>query len=107
MKFSLRSASFLLFTSDFCALASAFVLAYGLRGAMGGFLPPLLYLGLFPGIVLILLLYAVFGLYQGLSRLPHEELKWLSIGSSIGFLFLIFFFFSDSRAAPTQGLSFF
>lgn len=99
MKFSFRSAPSLLLISDFCALASAFVLAYGLRGAAGGSLSPLLYIGLFPGIVLILLLYAAFGLYQGLSRLPHEELKWLSVGSSIGFLFLSFFFFLGQQGS--------
>ena len=89
----LRSTCTALIASDLCALLLSFLLAYLIRALAGGELVKLHYFGLLPGFPLFLLLYAATGLYPGVLRPPHDELKRLSIASSTGFLFLGFFFF--------------
>lgn len=89
----LRSTCTAFLLSDFCALLASLVLAYCARLLTGGYLPIKAYLVLVPAVPAFLLLYAVLGLYPGILRPPSEELKRLSLGSSIGFLFLSFVLF--------------
>ena len=83
-----RSTCTALLLSDICALFTAFILACTLREATGGNLSFFQYLGLLPGLLLFPLLYTVLGLYPGIMVPPSEELKRLSLGSTLGFLFL-------------------
>lgn len=77
-----------LMASDLCALLLSFVMAYLARLVTGGSLVPENYLGLLPSLVLFLVLYTAFGLYPGVPCPPHEELKRLTIATSMVFLFL-------------------
>lgn len=88
--FRIRSTMTALMASDLCALLLSFVLAYLARLVTGGALVLENYLGLAPSLFLFLFLYASFGLYPGVMRAPHEELKSLTIATSMGFLFLSF-----------------
>lgn len=89
----LRTTCTALLFSDFCALFVSLAIAYCFRVLTGGYLPVEAYLILAPAVPVFLLLYAVLGLYPGILRPPSEELKRLSLGSSIGFLFLSFVLF--------------
>ncbi|MDR1945564.1 MAG: undecaprenyl-phosphate galactose phosphotransferase WbaP [Desulfovibrio sp.] len=89
----LRSTLNALLFSDLCAVFAGPVLACGLRELSGGDLPPDLYLNIAPALLLFIPLYAALGLYPGIMRAPSEELKRLSLGTSIGFLFLGFLLF--------------
>ncbi|MDR2124054.1 MAG: undecaprenyl-phosphate galactose phosphotransferase WbaP [Desulfovibrio sp.] len=89
----LRSTRNALLLSDLCAVFAGPVAACALRGASGGDLPPELYLNSTPVLLLFIPLYATLGLYPGIMRSPEEELKLLSLGTSIGFLFLGFLLF--------------
>ncbi|MDR1491029.1 MAG: undecaprenyl-phosphate galactose phosphotransferase WbaP [Desulfovibrio sp.] len=89
----LRSTGFALVVSDFFALLAAMWLSSLLRMLGGGYLPTMEYLGLLPVAPVFLLLYAVLGLYPGVLLAPSDELRRLSMGTSIGFLFLGFTFF--------------
>ncbi|MDR2669938.1 MAG: undecaprenyl-phosphate galactose phosphotransferase WbaP [Desulfovibrio sp.] len=89
----LRSTCNVLLLSDLCAVFAGPVFACALREASGGYLPFELYLNTAPVLLLFIPLYATLGLYPGIMRSPEEELKRLSLGTSIGFLFLGFLFF--------------
>lgn len=88
-----RSTWTVMVLSDLCALFLSLCIAYFLRDASGGFLSSLVYWNLAPSVLLFLLIYGICGLYPGILRPPSEEMKWLTIGSSLGFLFLSFFIF--------------
>jgi Undecaprenyl-phosphate galactose phosphotransferase WbaP len=89
----LRSTRNALLLSDLCAVFTGPASACALREASGGHLPFELYLNIAPVLLLFSPLYAALGLYPGIMRSPEEELKRLSLGTSIGFLFLGFLFF--------------
>ncbi|MDR2605511.1 MAG: undecaprenyl-phosphate galactose phosphotransferase WbaP [Desulfovibrio sp.] len=89
----LRSTRNALLLSDLCAVVVGPLFACVLREASGGHIPPELYLSIAPVLLLFIPLYATLGLYPGIMRSPEEELKRLSLGTSIGFLFLGFLFF--------------
>ncbi|MDR1686295.1 MAG: undecaprenyl-phosphate galactose phosphotransferase WbaP [Desulfovibrio sp.] len=89
----LRSTRNALLLSDLCAVFAGPVLACTLREAGGGYLPSELYLNIAPVLLLFIPLYATLGLYPGIMRSPEAELKRLSLGTSVGFLFLGFLFF--------------
>jgi Undecaprenyl-phosphate galactose phosphotransferase WbaP len=89
----LRSTRNVLLLSDLCAVAVGPLFACVLREASGGHLPLELYLNIAPVLLLFIPLYASLGLYPGIMRSPEEEMKRLSLGTSIGFLFLGFLFF--------------
>ncbi|MDR3175348.1 MAG: undecaprenyl-phosphate galactose phosphotransferase WbaP [Desulfovibrio sp.] len=82
-----------LLLADALALLSAISLACGIRLLSNGSLPMAKYLKLSPFIGGVLLLYWMLGLYPGNLLLPHKELKRLSQGTTLGFLFLSFVFF--------------
>ena len=88
-----RPAGLVLALSDFCALTASLGLSCALRALSGGHLPPADYLALLPVFTAFVLLYAVLGLYPGILRPAYEELKRLSLGTSLGFLFLSFLLF--------------
>jgi Undecaprenyl-phosphate galactose phosphotransferase WbaP len=79
--------------SDFCALLASLFVGFVLRFLVDGAPSPSLYLKFAPGAVLFLFLYAALGLYPGILRPRSEELKRLSLGTSLGFLFLGFILF--------------
>ena len=89
----IRSTMTALIASDLCALLASVTLAYLVRFVSGGALVLGNYLDLLPFFALFPLLYAAIGLYPGIFRPPHEELKRFSIATSTGFLFLNAFFF--------------
>ena len=89
----LRSTCTVLALSDFCALFASLCAGFLLRSLTGGTLPLPLYLELVPGLALFLALYASLGLYPGILCPRSEELKRLSLGTSLGFLFLSFIMF--------------
>ena len=89
----LRSTCTVLVLSDFCALLTAFFAGVLLRSLTDSHLPLPLYLHLVPGFALFLVLYASLGLYPGILCPRSEELKRLSLGTSLGFLFLSFIMF--------------
>ncbi len=95
----LRSTCTAFLLSDFCALLVSLAVAYCFRALTGGDLPLKAYLGLVSAAPVFLMLYAVLGLYPGILRPPSEELKRLSLGSSIGFLFLSFILFLGQQGA--------
>lgn len=82
-----------LLLADALALLAAISLACGSRLLSNGSLPMAEYLKLSPFIGWILLLYWMLDLYPGNLLLPHKELKRLSQGTTLGFLFLSFVFF--------------
>lgn len=91
--FRLLSTGGVLAVSDFCAPLTAMSVAISLRLLEDPALPLMDYVQLLPALVAFPLLYALLGLYPGILRAPCEELKRLSLGSSMGFLFLSFLFF--------------
>ncbi|MDR0826431.1 MAG: undecaprenyl-phosphate galactose phosphotransferase WbaP [Desulfovibrio sp.] len=88
--FSTRNA---LLLSDFCALLASLVIAYLLRKISGGDLVLSRYAILIFGLPPILLFYAAMGLYADLLLTPSDELKILSIGTTLSFLFFSFILF--------------
>lgn len=88
-----RITGLVLALSDFCALALSLALACALRALGGGQLPLGDYLALLPIFAAFILLYASQGLYPGILRPAYKELKKLSLGTSLGFLFLSFLLF--------------
>jgi Undecaprenyl-phosphate galactose phosphotransferase WbaP len=95
----LRSTCTALVLSDLCALLAALFVGFLLRFLAGGAPPFSLYLKLVPGAILFLFLYAALGLYPGILRPRSEELKRLSLGTSLGFLFLSFIMFLGQQGA--------
>ena len=95
----LRTTCTAFLLSDFCALLVSLAVAYCFRALTGGHLPLEDYFVLVSAAPVFLMLYAVLGLYPGILRPPSEELKRLSLGSSIGFLFLSFILFLGQQGA--------
>ncbi|MCL1939365.1 MAG: exopolysaccharide biosynthesis polyprenyl glycosylphosphotransferase [Desulfovibrionaceae bacterium] len=95
----LRSTCTALVFSDLCALLAALFVGFLLRFLLDGAPSFPLYLKLAPGVVLFLFLYAALGLYPGILRPRSEELKRLSLGTSLGFLFLSFIMFMGQQGA--------
>jgi len=93
----IRSTCTALVLSDFCALLAAFFTGLLLRSLADSHLPLPLYLNLVPGLALFIVLYASLGLYPGILRPRSEELKRLSLGTSLGFLFLSFIMFLEQE----------
>ena len=82
-----------LLLSDFCALFLSLIAAFCLRALTGGDLPLLQYLWLVPGLLFFLPLYAALGVYPDVFRQPSDELKRLTLGTCLGFLFISMLFF--------------
>lgn len=89
----LRTTTTALLLSDCCALFAALAIAFCLRELAGGDLSLSQYLWLAPGLVFFLPLYAALGVYPDVFRQPSDELKRLSLGTSLGFLFISMLFF--------------
>ncbi len=89
----IRSTCTALLFSDLCALLTALSLGVVIRFLSGGIFSLSLYVDLVPGLLLFLVVYATLGLYPGILRPASEELKRLTLGSSLGFLFLSFILF--------------
>ena len=77
-----------LLLADLLALLLAWVGALSLRALTGGTIDPLLYLRLFPAILVFPALYLAFGLYPALGLHPAMELQRLSKATTLGFLLL-------------------
>lgn len=86
-----------LLVADLTALLVSFVLGYALRDWGGGDLPQGYYLRLLPFVTVFPLLYESFGLYSSVFRPPHEELKFLTIGTSAAFAAIALLFFLSQK----------
>ena len=90
---SLSYQSITLLISDGVALLVAFTCGFILRLLFGGDMPAAFYLSLSPALLLLPLFYSIMTLYPGTLLHPAEELKRLTVATSLGFLFLAFFVF--------------
>ena len=94
LRFLLSPAS-VLFLSDCAALLACCVVAFVLRFlAPGSAMPLALYLNTLPWMLVFPLLYFTLGLYPGTFLRRTEELKLLSIATSVGFLCIVFITFA-------------
>ena len=84
--------------ADTCAVAVSLLLGYCLRGLFSDSMPPSVYLSLSPALCVFPALYAALKLYPGTALHPAEELKRLSIGTSIAFLLVAATFFLAKSA---------
>ena len=78
----------LMITMDFVALASAGSLGIWGRLWLGGSLDPEFYWRLWPILLVFLLVYAVQGLYPGVTIGPVDELRSITVSTSLVYLFL-------------------
>lgn len=84
----------LMLLADLSSLAIAGLLAISLRHGMGsGLTNPGFYLRLLPALGLFVLVYALLKLYPSIGVTPVEELRKLSIATSVMFLILVAFAF--------------
>jgi Undecaprenyl-phosphate galactose phosphotransferase WbaP len=83
----------LLFLSDAACLMLAGLAAVGLRLAMGNLINPPFYWSLVPYILIFLAIYALRGLYPAVGMSPVEELRNLTVITSVVFLFITGFTF--------------
>ncbi|MGA0198740.1 MAG: undecaprenyl-phosphate galactose phosphotransferase WbaP, partial [Prochlorotrichaceae cyanobacterium] len=79
---------FLMVMTDFVSLAGAISLSIWGRLWLGGTLNPEFYMRLWPLLFLFLLVYALQGLYPGVTIGPVDELRSISISTSLVYLFL-------------------
>ncbi len=93
----LRSTFTALLLSDCGALFAALALAFALRAWGGGYLPIGEYFDILPFFLIFPLLYGALGMYPGVLQSPSKELKFLTIGTCLGFLCLSFFFFLEQQ----------
>ncbi len=89
----LRSTFSVLLLSDCGALFTSLAVAFALRALAGGDLPLGEYIGMATFFLIFPLLYGALGAYPGVLLSPSKELKYLSIGTSLGFLCLSLLFF--------------
>ena len=93
LRFLLSPAAVLL-ASDCIAVFTCYVLAFALRFITPGSAMTLsIYTSALPWMLVFPLLYFTLGLYPGTFLLRSEELKRLSIATSVGFLCIVFFTF--------------
>ncbi|MEY2976571.1 MAG: undecaprenyl-phosphate galactose phosphotransferase WbaP [Prochlorotrichaceae cyanobacterium] len=78
----------LMVMTDFVSLAGAISLSIWGRLWLGGTLNPEFYMRLWPLLFLFLLVYALQGLYPGVTIGPVDELRSISISTSLVYLFL-------------------
>nr|WP_228035092.1 undecaprenyl-phosphate galactose phosphotransferase WbaP [Oculatella sp. LEGE 06141] len=74
--------------SDLLALGLAGVLSVYIRLFLDGKYHPMLYWQLYPVLGLFILAYATVGLYPGVALSPVDELRWISLASSLIYLAL-------------------
>jgi len=78
----------LLLASDLGALVLAGGLSVGVRFLWDGSFNPALYVSLWPVIGLFVLAYALMGLYPGIGKAPAEELRQLTLTTTLVYLVL-------------------
>ncbi|WP_088892744.1 undecaprenyl-phosphate galactose phosphotransferase WbaP [Leptolyngbya ohadii] len=78
----------LMIASDVLALCVAAALSVYLHLLMEGQLQPTLYWQLFPTLGLFVLAYATIGLYPGVAISPVDEMRWLSLSTTLIYLAL-------------------
>ncbi len=78
----------LLLLSDLAALLASGTLAVGLRHLLDGGFNPAVYVPLWPVAGLFLLVYALVGLYPGVGLAPAEELRRLTLATTLVYLVL-------------------
>lgn len=83
----------ILLVADITAITAACCLALLWRSISGGDISWLLYAAVLPRLLIFPLLYAASGLYPGIFLRCFEELKRLSIATSVGFMVLALTFF--------------
>jgi Undecaprenyl-phosphate galactose phosphotransferase WbaP len=74
--------------SDLIALALAGVLSVYIRLLLDGKYDPILYWQLYPVLGLFILAYATVGLYPGVAISPVDEVRWISLSTSLIYLAL-------------------
>ncbi len=79
----------LMLASDICALALAISSAILLRYIFGGQFQPMFYFERAPVVCFFIAAYAMLGLYPGILTAPHEELKKLTISTTLIFALFI------------------
>lgn len=89
----------LLISSDFMALALAVMTSVWGRLLLGGTLKPNFYWRLWPLLVLFILSYAVQGLYPGVAVSPVDELRSVSLSTTLIYFFLgaVIFMFREGE----------
>ena len=87
------SPGLVLFVSDCAAIFASCIVAFLFRFISGGSMSLQLYAGIIPWLVVFPLLYLALNLYPGTFLRRPEELKRLSIATSIGFLCVVFLSF--------------
>ena len=90
---SFLSPGLILCLSDCAAILVSCAVAFGLRFITGGVMSLQLYMGALPWLLAFPLFYFLLHLYPGTFLRRAEELKRLSIATSVGFLSLVFFTF--------------
>lgn len=80
--------AFLLLTSDLVSLALSGLLALGLRHLLDGGFNPALYVQLWPVVGAFVVVYALVGLYPGVGIAPAEELRRLTLATTLVYLVL-------------------
>ncbi len=73
--------------ADLLAVGAAIVIAVGVRASLGG-LDVALYTPLWPVVWLFVLVYAIVGLYPGTGLAPAEELRRLTLATTLVYLVL-------------------
>ena len=90
---ALLSPSLVLCVSDCAAVVASCLFAFILRVISGGSMPMYLYTGILPWLFVFPLLYLSLNLYPATFLRRPEELKRLSVATSIGFLCIVFLSF--------------
>lgn len=90
---SFLSPALALCVSDCAAVLASCFLAFVLRFVFGGDMSFFLYAGTLPWLMVFPLLYFMLSLYPATFLRRPEELKQLSIATSVGFLCIVFFTF--------------
>ena len=81
-------SAFLLLVSDLVALVLAGVLSVGFRHLLDGGFNPAVYAPLWPVAGLFVLVYGLVGLYPGVGLAPAEELRRLTLATTLVYLVL-------------------
>ncbi len=83
-----RLTAIFLLISDLATLVFAGTLSVGLRGSLDGGFNPASYLPLWPVVGLFVLVYTLNGLYSGVGVAPAEELRRLTLATTLVYLVL-------------------
>ncbi|SBW09679.1 Exopolysaccharide biosynthesis protein [uncultured delta proteobacterium] len=90
---SFLSPGLILCLSDCFAVLASCAVAFTLRFVTGGIMPWQMYFGTLPWLAVFPLLYFMLTLYPGTFLRRQDELKRLSVATTVGFLCIVFFTF--------------